>query len=63
MFRLKPEACLADIQAMYYQVKVPESQRSYLRCLWWKKRDINSEIVDHEMCVHLFGAVYFPSSN
>ena len=45
---------MADIQDMYYQVKVPASQISYLSCLWWKEGDINSEIVDHEICVHLF---------
>ena len=33
-FKLEPVAFMADIQAMYYQVKVPESQRSYLRYLW-----------------------------
>ena len=54
---------MADIQAMYYQVKVPESQRSCLRYLWWKEGDKNSEIVDHEMCIHLFGAVSSPSSS
>ena len=32
-FRLEPVAFMADIQAMYYQVKVTESQRSYLRYL------------------------------
>ena len=32
-YRLKPLAFMADIQAMYYQVKVTESQRSYLRYL------------------------------
>ena len=39
------------------EVKVPEIQRSYLRYLYWKKGDMDSEIVDHEMGVHLFGAV------
>ena len=29
-FRLEPVEFMADIQAMYYQVKVAESQRSYL---------------------------------
>ena len=54
---------MADIQAMYYEVKVSESQRSYIRYLWWKESDINAEIVDHEMCVHLFGAVSSSSSS
>ena len=62
-FRLEPVAFMADIQAMYYQVKVPESQRPYLRYLLWKEGDINSKIVDHELCVHLFGAVSSPSSS
>ena len=62
-FRLEPVAFMGDIQAMYCKVKVPESQRSYLRYLWWKEGDINSEIADHEMCVHLFGAVSSPSSS
>ena len=48
---------MADLQTMYCQLKVPESQKSYLRYHWWKKGEMNSEIVDHEMCVHLFGAV------
>ena len=54
---------MANIQAMYYQVKVPESQRSYKRYLWCEKGDINSEVVDQKMCVHLFGAVSSPSSS
>ena len=32
-FRLEPVAFMADIQAMYYQLKIPESQRSHLRYL------------------------------
>ena len=52
---------MADIQAMYYQVKMPDSQRQYLRYLWWKEDDINSDIVDYEVFVHLSGAVSSPS--
>ena len=32
-FRLEPVAFMADIQAIYYQVKGPESRRSYVRYL------------------------------
>ena len=46
-FRLEPVAFMADIQAMYYEVKVSESQRSYIRYLLWKESDINAELVDH----------------
>ena len=34
-----------------------------LRYLWWKEGDINSEIVDHEMCAYLFEGVSSPSSS
>ena len=60
-FRVGPVAFLADIQAMFYQVKVPEKQRSFLRFLWWNEGNLDSEIRDHEMCIHLFGAVSSPS--
>lgn len=46
---------------MYYQVKVLESKISYLRYLWWKEDDINSDIVGHEKCAHLFEALSSPS--
>ena len=60
--KIEPVAFMADIQAMFYQVKVREKQRSFLRMLWWEG-NLDSEIEDHEMCVHLFGAVSSPSSS
>ena len=54
---------MTDIQAMFYEVKVPEKQKSNLRFLCWKKGNLDSEIADHEMCVHLFRAVSSPSSS
>ena len=62
-FRVGPVAFMADIQAMFYQIIVPEKQRSFLRFLWWNEGNLDSEITDHEMCVHLFGAVSSPSSS
>ena len=53
---------MADIQDMFYQLKVPEKWRLFLRFLWWNESNLDSEIADHEMCVHLFGAVFSPSS-
>ena len=60
--KIEPVAFMADIQAMFYQVKVREKQRLFLRMLWWEG-NLDSEIEDHEMCVHLFGAVSSPSSS
>ena len=62
-FRVGPVAFIADIQAMFFQLKVPEKQRSFLRFVWWNEGNLDSEITDHEMCVHLFGAVSSLSSS
>ena len=46
---------MADREAMFCQVKVPPDQRSYMRFLWWTNKDINKEVIDFEICVHVFG--------
>ncbi|XP_076029363.1 uncharacterized protein LOC143018123 [Oratosquilla oratoria] len=60
-FRLGLYACTADIETMYYQVKVPEDDRDYLRFLWWKYGQIGSDIVKLRMTSHPFGASCSPS--
>ena len=56
-FRKERIAFMADIEAMFYQVRVPEKQRSFLRFFWWKDGDFETEPEEFEMCVHLFGGV------
>ena len=56
-FRKEPVTLMGDIETMYHQVFVPESQRCFLRFLWWPDGNILGNPVDHEMCVHPFGAV------
>ncbi len=60
-FRLEPVAFMADIEAMFYQVHVPESQRSFLRFLWWPNGNTDECLVEYEMCVHTFGAISSPA--
>eukprot|EP00112_Aurelia_sp_Birch-Aquarium-sp1_P003949 Seg1448.3 transcript_id=Seg1448.3/GoldUCD/mRNA.D3Y31 product="hypothetical protein" protein_id=Seg1448.3/GoldUCD/D3Y31 len=60
-FRKELIAFTGDIGAMFYQVRVPEDQRSYLRFLWWPERNLEAEPIDYEMCVHLFGGISSPS--
>ena len=54
-------AIMADIEAMFNQVKVAGKHRSFLRFLWWEDSDTYKGIVDHKMCVHVFGTVSSPS--
>ena len=53
-FRVRPVAFMADMQAMFYQVKVPEKQKLFLRFLGWNEGSLDCEITDHNMYVHLF---------
>ena len=56
-FRQEEVAVIADIEKMYVQILVADEHRSLLRFLWWKDGDMSKEIIDHEMCVHVFGSV------
>ena len=60
-FRREPVAIMADIEAMFHQVHVPIQQCDYLRFLWWTDGNINAELEEYQMVVHLFGATSSPS--
>ncbi|GAA6227198.1 uncharacterized protein LOC115787620, partial [Lates japonicus] len=60
-FRQEPVAVMGDIQKMFYQVKVAETDKDFLRFLWWPEGDMNQEVTEYRMTVHLFGAVSSPS--
>ncbi|KAK0138796.1 hypothetical protein N1851_024658 [Merluccius polli] len=60
-FREQPVALMADIQAMFHQVKVTESDTDFLRFLWWPQGKVDDAPVEYRMTVHLFGAVSSPS--
>ena len=58
-FRNYEYAISADIEAMYYQVTVPENQRDLLRFLWLR----DDGAVDHyRMCENVFGGVWSGSA-
>nr|XP_040024067.1 uncharacterized protein LOC120812302 [Gasterosteus aculeatus aculeatus] len=60
-FREEPIAVMADINAMFHQVRVPYKHVNFLRFLWWPNGDTTAEPEEYRMCVHLFGAVSSPS--
>ena len=59
-FREENYAFIADIEKMFYQVKVKEDDQNFLRFLWWPNADTTKEPVDYQMTFHLFGAVSSP---
>ena len=60
-FREDNIAFMGDIEAMFYQVIVPETQQDLLRFFWCPRNEFNCEPEVFRMRVHLFGAVSSPS--
>ena len=53
-FREEPVALMADIESMFYQVKVPEHDADLLRFLWWPNGKLTEPVEEFRMAVHLF---------
>jgi hypothetical protein len=60
-FREERIAFMADVEAMFHQVRVPEKDVNFLRFLWWPEGDEDREPVEYRVRVHLFGATSSPS--
>ena len=60
-FREEPVAFIADIEAMFYQVRVPSEDCDASRFLWWPEGNLSEEPEEHKMRVHLFGGASSPS--
>ncbi|KAG1679375.1 hypothetical protein GQR58_012950 [Nymphon striatum] len=58
---MKPLALMADIECMFYQVRVDEGDRDFLRFLWWSDGDYSKEPDVFRMKVHLFEGTWSPS--
>ncbi|KAL4009495.1 hypothetical protein ACER0C_003347 [Sarotherodon galilaeus] len=54
-FRTESVAIMADIQQMFHCFMVREDHRNFLRFLWHRDNDLNKEVVEYRMKVHVFG--------
>ncbi|XP_013856110.1 uncharacterized protein LOC106511941, partial [Austrofundulus limnaeus] len=59
-FRKHPIALMCDIEKMFHQFHVQQCDRDYLRLLWWKDGDTETQPRVYRMKVHLFGAASSP---
>ena len=48
---------IADVEAMFYQVKIRREHRAVLRYLWWPDDSLVSEPITFKMTAHPFGGV------
>ena len=60
-FREGPVAMMADVEAMFHQVRVRLPDCDSLRFLWWPDNDLSKEPIEYQMLVHLFGSVSSPT--
>ncbi|XP_062585367.1 uncharacterized protein LOC134247040 [Saccostrea cucullata] len=60
-FRQEKVAITMDVQHMFYNFKVPEEQRCYLRFIWHQNNDFNQPLVDYQMTRHVFGNTASPA--
>ena len=48
---------MADIESMYYQLRVTECQQTFIKFLWWENHNIEEEPSGFAMCAHVFGGI------
>ena len=60
-YREEPVAFMADVEAMFYQVRVQPDDCKYLRFLWWQNGDLRKEPDEYQKLVRLFGGASPPS--
>jgi hypothetical protein len=60
-FRQNPTAFMADIEQMFHSFVVKEEHRDFLRFLWYKRNDLDGEVIEYRMRVHLFGNTSSPA--
>ena len=52
-FRQEEVAIMADVNAMFHQIRVPKEDRDVLRFLWWPDDNMESRPREFRMGVHL----------
>ena len=60
-FRKNKVTLVADVKAMFHQIKVDPRDQNALGFLWWNKGDLYKETMVYKMVVHPFGATSSPS--
>lgn len=52
---------MADIEAMFHEVRVPLKECDVLRFLWWPNGDTTANPEEFQMMMHLFGGIWWNS--
>lgn len=60
-FRREPVAVTTDIQQMFHCFVVREDHQNFLHFLWHRNNDLDDDVIEYRMCVHVFGNSPSPS--
>ena len=60
-FRKEPIAMTADVEQMFYNFMVREDHRDFLRFLWYRDNDLEKDLIEYRMTVHVFGNTCSPA--
>ena len=60
-FRQQPIGLIGDIEGMFFQVRVSERHRDFLRYLWFPEGDTSRPPETYRLKAHPFGAISSPS--
>ena len=44
-----------NVELIYYHVRVPDNQQTYLKFLWWENHDVECHPQEFAICAHVFG--------
>ena len=55
-FRKEEVAVQADLTGMFFQIFVPNHHQKFLRFVFWPDGNLEADLEDYQMCVHIFGA-------
>jgi hypothetical protein len=56
LFQKEPFTLASDIEEMFTEVRVPDSDRGAHRVLWWPNRDLTAKPIEYQVTAHPLGA-------
>ena len=59
-FRQQPVAFMRDIDAMFHQVRVCDTQRDFLSFFWWPHGNLDRDLAEYQMNVELCPPLVVP---
>jgi hypothetical protein len=54
-------AITSDVEQMFYQFRVTENHRDYIRFFWYQDNDFSKPLIEYRMTSHVFGNTPSPA--